>query len=174
MAMAKKKPEPTPAGGFPTSTDAGIYPFIPSFTASGSFLVGNTGLVQAHSSLDKAGRAKINKYQVLSSIIKYYKEAIAAEYATAFISTALKEVRDALGNAGGKSQSPVKKEELEELAARATEIRKEYAADMVNMYAKLQSVNNITAEIMNLERAMSASLPADLQGNLQFQMSQGG
>ncbi|MFA7238862.1 MAG: conjugal transfer protein TraH [Sulfuricellaceae bacterium] len=111
---------------------------------------------------------------VADYMINKYKEAIAAEYATAFISTALKEVRDALGNAGGKSQSPVKKEALEKLAARATEIRKEYAADMVNVYAKLQAVNSITAEIVNLERAMSASLPADLQSNLQFQLSQGG
>lgn len=115
---------------------------------------------------------------VADYMIAKYEEAIAAEYAAALIYRALKEVRDALSdalsNAGGQSQSPVKKEALEELAARATEIRKEYAADMVNVYAKLQSVNNITAEIMNLERAMSASLPADLQSGLQFQMSQGG
>lgn len=111
---------------------------------------------------------------VADYMIAKYEEAIAAEYAAAFIYRALKEVRDALSNAGGQSQSPVKKEALGELAARATEIRKEYATDMVNVYAKLQSVNNITAEIMNLERAMSASLPADLQSGLQFQMSQGG
>lgn len=111
---------------------------------------------------------------IANYMIVKYEEAIAAEYAANFLFTALKEVKNALDKAGAESASATRTAALEKLAERSTEIRKEYVADMANVYAKLTAVNNIAAEVISLERAMSASLPADLQNSLQFQMSQGG
>ena len=107
-------------------------------------------------------------------MILKYEEAIAAEYAANFLFVALKEIKGALDKASAESANTVRTAALEKLAARSTEIRKEYAAAMGGVYNKLSAVNQVATEVQNLERAMSASLPADLQDSLQFQISQQG
>ena len=111
---------------------------------------------------------------IASYMIAKYEEAIAAEYAAHFLNTALKNTKGALDKASAESANAVRTAALEKLSERSTEIRKQYAADMNGVYAKLNAVNMVAAEVVNLERAMSASLPADLQNSLQFQVSQGG
>ncbi|OGT14603.1 MAG: hypothetical protein A3F73_09285 [Gallionellales bacterium RIFCSPLOWO2_12_FULL_59_22] len=113
--------------------------------------------------------AAIADYMILK-----YEEAIAAEYAANFLFVALKEIKGALDKASAESANTVRTAALEKLAARSTEIRKEYAAAMGGVYNKLSAVNQVATEVQNLERAMSASLPADLQDSLQFQISQQG
>lgn len=111
---------------------------------------------------------------IANYMISKYEEAIAAEYAAHFLNTALKNVKGILDKASAESANAVRTEALERLSERSTEIRKQYAADMNGVYAKLNAVNMVAAEVVNLERAMNASLPADLQDSLQFQLSQQG
>lgn len=107
-------------------------------------------------------------------LIGKYEEAIAAEFAAAYLSEALKEVRSALSDASAKSSSAVKKANLEKLGNRANELRKEVSVELGGVYSRLSSVNHIAMEVMSLERALSASLPSDLRKSLQFQQSLGG
>lgn len=107
-------------------------------------------------------------------LIDKYEEAIAAEYAATYLTLALREVQSALSSAAAKAEESSKKEALEKLADRSTEIRKEISNEMNGIYTKLASINNITIEVMQLERALSNSLPADIQKSLQFQTAMTG
>jgi conjugative transfer pilus assembly protein TraH len=142
----------------------------PTGTADVAFI--NSTAIPIYKMLSVATQMKNS--HIAYHLIDKYEEAIAAEYAATYLTLALREVQSALSAAAAKAEESSKKAALEQLADRSTEIRRDLSNEMNGIYTKLASINNITMEVMQLERALSNSLPADIQKSLQFQTAMTG
>lgn len=101
-------------------------------------------------------------------MIARYEELIAAEYAASYIRSALTDINAALAQLSADGSAD-QADAVTELSNRTAELRKEITQEMIKVYNGAVTANNIGMEIMQMEKALYSSLPANLQQSLTWQ-----
>ncbi len=106
-------------------------------------------------------------------MISRYEELIAAEYAATYIRAALTDISAAMAQLSADGSAD-QADAVSKLTTRASELRREVAQEMIKVYNGAVTANNVAMEIMQMERALYSSLPANLQQSLSWQKGMGG
>lgn len=101
-------------------------------------------------------------------MIARYEELIAAEYAASYIRSALTDINAALAQLAADGSAD-QADAVNELSSRTAELRKEITQEMIKVYNGAVTANNVGMEIMQMEKALYSSLPANLQQSLTWQ-----